>query len=216
MDHKREVKKYIPSELSSILRVVLSSIGGSAIATAWAEIEQKRFEKNIILFIDTLKARVDCNSKELDKFAKNIDEIKNICVIFNKTIERLSMEWEEAKISKYANLAWNCMFSPVELDRKVQLIEQFSHLSMKDIEILQEFEDGRKTLKECSYCHYENDYLNSIVPSVVKLTSSWLLEEADNETAGFTVFPQRSKWESKCYQLTPYGQALIKLIQDPS
>lgn len=217
MDFQKESEDNVKSFLSSGARIVLSAFGppGAIISSAWSEIVQQREATNNALFRNKFEAIAKCHSRQIDELRKDVDRLKQGITIVDQSMPKILQEWEEKKIPQYANLIWNCIISQDDLDKKIKLIEQFSHLSIKDIEILQEFEDGRKTLKECCYCHYEKDYLNSIVPSVVKLTSSWLLEETDQEIAGFTVVPQDSKWSNKYYKLTPYGQALITLIQDP-
>lgn len=217
MDFQKESDESIKNFLSSGARIVLSAFGlpGTIISGTWSEIIQQREATNNALFRNKLEAIANCHSREIDELRKDVDRLKQGTIVVDQSMPKILQEWEEKKIPQYANLIWNCIISREVLDKKIRLIEQFSHLSMKDIEILQEFKDGRKTLEECCYCHYEKDYLNSIIPSIVKLTSSWLLEETNQEVAGFTVFPQDSKWSNKCYKLTPYGQALIILIQDP-
>lgn len=217
MDFQKESDENIKSFLSSGARIVLSAIGlpGTIISGTWSEIVQQREATNNALFRNKLEAIANCHSREIDELRKDVDRLKQGITLVDQSMPKILQEWEEKKIPRYANLIWNCIISPEDLDKKIKLIEQFSRLSMKGIEILQQFKNGRKTLEECCHSHYEKDYLNSIIPSIVKLSSSWLLEETNQEVAGFTVSPQGSKWNDKCYKLTPYGQALITLIQDP-
>ncbi len=204
--------------IGAVSRVVLSLLPyGGSIATLLSELEQAEFKNKIDMFINKTEALLQCHSNEIDNLKDNQEKLKEILNLTSATVQKLRLEWDESKIPGYAKLFENCYFSPEPLDKKMQVIEQFSRLSQNDINVLEKFEPGKaKAINEFCYGHYGN-YLKSLIPSIVKLESYWLIEENFETTwSGISISTDsetQKKWNNKRYKLTSYGSALLQLIK---
>ena len=205
--------------IGALSRVVLSLLPyGGSIATLLSELEQAEFKKKIDMFINETKALLQCHSNEIDNLKDNQEKLKEILNLTSATVQKLRLEWDESKIPGYAKLLKNCFLSPEPLDKKMQLIEQFSRLSQKDINVLKDFEsEEAKAIQELVYGHYQKNYLESLIPSIVKLESYWLIEESfETKWSAISISTDsetQKKWRNKRYKLTSYGLALLQLIR---
>lgn len=205
--------------IGAVSRVVLSLLPyGGSIATLLSELEQAEFKKKIDMFINKTKALLQCHSNEIDNLKDNQEKLKEILNLTSATVQKLRLEWDESKIPGYAKLLKNCFLSPEPLDKKMQLIEQFSRLSQKDINVLKDFEsEEAKAIQELVYGHYPKNYLESLIPSIVKLESYWLIEESfETKWSAISISTDsetQKKWRNKRYKLTSYGLALLQLIR---
>lgn len=204
--------------IGAVSRVVLSLLPyGGSIATLLSELEQAELKKKIDMFINKTEALLQCHSNEIDKLKDNQEKLKETLNLTSATVQKLRLEWDESKIPGYAKLLKNCFLSPEPLDKKMQVIEQFSRLSQNDINVMEKFEPGKaKAINEFCYGHYGN-YLESLIPSIVKLESYWLIEESfETKWSAISISTDsetQKKWRNKRYKLTSYGLALLQLIR---
>lgn len=208
------MKSMLIENISSIVRSAIAAVGGplAFLTSLWAELEQNEINRNVKEFLNTLEIKMEHCEDRLGSLEKKTaaDDMKTL----KYTILKVIGECEDGKISYYSNMLLHCLLSQETLDKKIQIIDQFSRLCLRDIKVLEEFKLEPQILGRLRMTDYNDEYLISIIPSVAKLESCWLLEEVSNPLAGFNIMSHSSRWADKCYQITSYGKALLDLIEN--
>ena len=208
------------SEIYMLIRSGLSGFGGpfGAIATIWSELEQEENIKRIEQLLQNLKAITDCHSREIDGLKQDKNKAKDAFDCLSSTVKILVEDINSLKVDYYAKIAYNTMVSSDPIEDKIQIIEQFGKLSMKDIKILELLDSKGNEVRRWTHGHGELSFEN-LIPSIVKLESAWLIErDFSTNHLGITLSSDSSinnEWKNRRYKLTPYGQKLWNLLQSP-
>ena len=208
------------SEIYMLIRSGLSGFGGpfGAIATIWSELEQEENIKRIEQLFQNLKAITDCHSREIDELKQDKNKAKDAFDCLSSTVKILVEDINSLKVDYYAKIAYNTMVSSDPIEDKIQIIEQFGKLSMKDIKILELLDSKGNEVRRWTHGHGELSFEN-LIPSIVKLESAWLIErDFSTNHLGITLSSDSSinnEWKNRRYKLTQYGQKLWNLLQSP-
>jgi hypothetical protein len=226
-----EIKKYgivgspIRAGITGVLRTAAELHPLMApFGQAWSEYESYKIGKRIEELINNLAEELEDWKQKANKGDEPIVPAADFAELFERTVEKVRKEFNDATRAKYARLLARIVVDGDQHkhDENVQLIESLDALSDLDIRILalfkgmEEIAIGDLRLETLGLDGDANSQTWQVAASLAKLESRGLILRVSTNTG--VVYVQdglnkdTARWRETRYRLLPIGQSLIGSI----